>query len=222
MEQLFKAILFIHIASGTVGLLAGTINMVRKKGDKWHRVIGKAFLYGMLSTGFCSFILASIHPSLFLFMVGVFTVHLVGTGQRYLALKQLHNNQQPQLVDWALAALMLLGGLTLIGFGVYYLIEAEVFGLVYIVFGSSGLANVYSDVKNYQGKITNKNYWLVLHIGRMVGGYIAAITAFLVVNSSHFPSVMQGTVLWLLPTFIFVPLMIFWSRKIKNIPVTSN
>lgn len=222
MEQLFKLILYLHIACGTLALLSGTINMVRKKGDKLHTQIGLVFLYSLLSTGFCSFVLAIIHPSLFLFMVGVFTIHLVGTGQRYLSLKQLHNNQQAQLVDWALLAMMGITALVLLGYGVTYLVQGSLFGLVYIVFGNLGLRSVYNDIKNYQGKITNQNYWLVLHLQRMIGGYIAAITAFLVVNSKYFPDAIQGTILWLLPTIIFVPLMIVWSRKIKNIPVTSN
>ncbi|MEQ1734561.1 MAG: hypothetical protein ABL940_12870 [Bacteroidia bacterium] len=219
--MIFKAILALHILAGATGLIAGTINMVRKKGDKLHVLFGKAFLYGMLTAGCCSFALAVIHPSLFLFMVGVFTIYLVGTGERYLFLKQLHLTQKPLVIDWALTIFMAIGGLTLIGAGIHGLINGNTFGLVYVVFGGSGLKNVYDDVQNYQGKITNKNYWLLVHIGRMSGGYIAAFTAFLVTNSDKFPVAIQGTILWLLPTIIFVPLIVYWSKKVKIIPVVK-
>jgi hypothetical protein len=34
MNILFKAFLTLHITGGTIGLFTGTINLVRKKGDK--------------------------------------------------------------------------------------------------------------------------------------------------------------------------------------------
>jgi hypothetical protein len=45
----------------------------------------------------------------------------------------------------------------------------------------------------------------------MIGAYIASITAFLVVNIDFVP----GAILWLLPTFLMVPLIIVWSNKYK-------
>jgi hypothetical protein len=43
----------------------------------------------------------------------------------------------------------------------------------------------------------------------MIAGYIAALTAFLVVNNTYLPSI----VAWLLPTVIFTPLIFYWSKK---------
>jgi uncharacterized membrane protein YbaN (DUF454 family) len=47
----------------------------------------------------------------------------------------------------------------------------------------------------------------------MTGGFIAALTAFLVVNAKYFPEQIPGFVYWLLPTIIFTPLIITWSSK---------
>ena len=44
----------------------------------------------------------------------------------------------------------------------------------------------------------------------MMGAYIGAITAFLVVNIHDFE---PAWLIWLLPTFILVPLMRFWTWK---------
>jgi hypothetical protein len=53
----------------------------------------------------------------------------------------------------------------------------------------------------------------------MIGAYIGAFTAFLVVNF-----VLDGVpaiLIWLGPTLIFMPIMIFWQRKINtnNLPL---
>jgi uncharacterized membrane protein len=212
MDTLFKVLLALHIIGGTVGLTCGLINIVRKKGDKTHKLVGKGFLYGMLTAGSMSFALAILHPNPFLFMVGVLTMYSVGTGQRYLSLKQLGDGQKPLLVDWFLTIMMLLAGIPFIGFGINYLIHGENFGIVFIVFGLLGLRSVLKDFGYYRGKIDVKNYWLIQHIGRMGGGFIASATAVLVVNGKYFAFI-PDVLLWLLPTIIFTPLLVSWAKK---------
>src|SRR5688572_28074925 len=96
MDIIFTTFLTLHIIGGSLGLLTGTINLVRRKGDKNHKITGKVFSYAMLTAGVSSFVLSIIHPNYFLFMVGVFTVYLVGTGYRFLYLKMLGSTQQPK------------------------------------------------------------------------------------------------------------------------------
>jgi uncharacterized membrane protein len=38
LELIFKILLVIHIFAGSVGLITGTINIARKKGDKLHKI----------------------------------------------------------------------------------------------------------------------------------------------------------------------------------------
>jgi uncharacterized membrane protein len=215
MNILFKAFLTLHITGGTVGLFTGTINLVRKKGDKKHKLTGKIFTYAMLTAGFSSFALSIIHPNYFLFMVGVFTIYLVGTGNRYIYLKLLGSYQRPTVIDWTITLGMLLAGLLFIALGIKNLITHNNFGIVFIVFGGLGLFFVKTDFDNYRGKLKTKNYWLLAHLQRMTGGYIAATTAFLVVNAQYSPIVLPSVVVWLLPTVILTPLIISWSKKYK-------
>lgn len=210
--SIFNILLTIHIIGGVLGLVCGIINIVRKKGDKTHKLVGKGFLYGMLTAGAASFILAILHPSPFLFMVGVFSVYLVGSGQRYLSLKELNKGQKPMFIDYALSIFMFIAGVLFIGFGVSTLIKSNEFGIVYIVFGSLGLRFVHRDFNNFRGKVKYVNYWLLEHIGRMSGGFIASVTAFLVVNGRYFPFI-PDALLWLLPTILIVPLIVKWSVK---------
>jgi uncharacterized membrane protein len=215
MDLLFKILLAFHILGGTVGLTCGLINIIRKKGDKTHKLVGKGFLFGMLTAGFMSFALSILHPNAFLFMVGVLTIFLVGTGQRYLSLKGLADGQKPLLVDWALSSMMLVAGVVFVFLGAkYVLFEGSNFGIVFIVFGTLGLRNVYKDFHYYRGIVDVKNYWLLQHIGRMSGGFIASVTAVLVVNAKYFTFI-PYPILWLLPTMLILPLVASWVKKYK-------
>src|SRR3954468_12500544 len=108
MENIFKVILILHIIGGGTALIGGTVNTIRKKGDRIHKLTGKCFLYGMLTSATCALVLSILHPNYFLFIVGIFTIYMTGTGVRYLSLKQLGDGQKPLPVDWILTGGMML------------------------------------------------------------------------------------------------------------------
>ena len=213
METIFRIFLIIHIIGGATGLLTGIFNMIAKKGDSRHRTVGKIFLFAMLTTGLSSLVLSTINPSLFMFMVGIFTVYMLGTGNRYLHLKMLNENQKPKIIDWTLTIAMMLAGVLFIGIGALSVLKSNLFGLVFITFGFIGLLFVRHDFKNYTGKSHLLNYWLSEHLQRMIGAFIASTTAFLVVNAKYLPESIPLVLYWLLPTIIFTPLIIRWANK---------
>lgn len=212
MNVVFKVFLFLHILGGTVGLLSGLINILRTKGDKKHQSIGRVFFMSMLTTGVTSLVLAFLHSNHFLMMVGVFTLYMVISGQRYLKLKQ-SDKIEPKLIEWTITLLLLVAGLLFLGIGFVAIVKSNLFGIVYLSFGGLGLLFVLQDFKNYNDKTTIKNTWLIGHLQRMTGSFIASFTAFLVVNAKYFPEQIPSFVYWLLPTIILTPLIIKWSRK---------
>ena len=187
--------------------------MIAKKGDSRHRIVGNIFFFSMLTAGLSSLVLSTINPSLFMFMVGIFTVYMVGTGKRYLHLKMLNQKQKPKIIDWSLTIGMMLAGILFMGLGVLSLLKSNLFGLVFITFGFLGLLFVRHDFKNYTGKSHLLNYWLSEHLQRMIGAFIASTTAFLVVNAKYLPESIPLILYWLLPTIIFTPLIIKWANK---------
>jgi uncharacterized membrane protein len=211
LELIFKVLLVIHILAGAIGLITGTLNIARKKGDKLHRNAGLFFLYGMLINGIAGILMTFIHSNLFLLIIGVFSIYMAATGQRYLFLKGLLKGQKPKSIDWILSSIMLLFGIGFVVYGILVLFSGNNFGVVLLVFGFISISMVYQDFKNYKGKNSIKNFWLLVHIQRMIGSYIAAATAFLVVNNTILP----GIVAWLLPTIILTPLIFKWSNKYK-------
>jgi uncharacterized membrane protein len=207
---LFNIVLVLHIISGTIGLLLGTYVLIRKKGDKVHKLLGKIFAIAMIMTGLSAFALSYIHPDFFLFIVGVFTIYLTFTGYRMIYLKNILKDQKPILVDYFVSFLMLVACGFFIYLGIKNLLMGNNFGIVLVLFGSVSLRMCYLDYKLFTNKINDKMYWLKNHIGRMTGAYIAALTAFIVVNDTFIPPILG----WSLPGIIGT---IFISRTIKKL-----
>jgi uncharacterized membrane protein len=212
MGIIFKILLALHITGGGIGLTAGTINMFRKKGDRLHKLAGMFFLYGMLTAATAALALSVIHPSNFLFITGVFTIYMVSTGQRYLLRRSTEGSAKP--LDYTLTYGMLCFGGAFIGFGIYKLILGNTFGIVFIAFGLISLRMVMADIQNYKEQPGAKSNWLSVHIQRMVGGYIAATTAFLVVNlpMTILPANLSF-IPWLAPTALLTPFIFIWVKK---------
>ncbi len=205
-ETVFKVLLIIHIAGGSTSLLLGLYMLLAKKGDQRHKLIGKVYFIAMLAAALVALPMAYLHTNYFLFIIGVFTSYMLVSGKRSLRKKQASD---VDVADWLLTIVMLLFGLSFIVFGVILLIQSNMFGIVLIVFGSISLLFVYQDYTNFKGHSKLKNFWLTTHFQRMIGSYIASVTAFLVVNNTILP----GYIAWLIPTVVLVPLIVRWSRK---------
>ena len=76
-EQLFTGILWIHIISGSLALIAGPIAMFNQDGGKLHRKSGIIYFYSMMVIFVSSIILSIVRENWFLFMVGIFSCYLV-------------------------------------------------------------------------------------------------------------------------------------------------
>ena len=134
MDIFFIIILVLHILGGSIGLITGTINIARRKGDRIHKKTGKVFLFSMLTTGFSALILSVLHPNFFLFIVGVFTLYLTATGKRSLFFNR-KINQSPQAIDWFMTITMLLASIVFFVLGALKVYQGNTFAVTLIVFG---------------------------------------------------------------------------------------
>jgi uncharacterized membrane protein len=204
--DIFRFILALHILGGSVGLISGTIVLILKKGDKNHKAIGSIFFWAMNLAGLCSFVLAVMHPNNFLFVVGIFTLYMNLTARSYLKFKRkdavINFRDAIPTIGMVIAAFFFV----IVGIK---LISKDSFGWVLLSFAFISLRFVLADYKFFKGKSKFSNQWLLSHLQRMIGTYIASITAFLVVNINFKPAF----VIWLAPTVLLVPLIIYWSRK---------
>jgi uncharacterized membrane protein len=71
----------LHIAAGTVGLLAGTVALLTAKGARLHRLAGTIFFASMLvMAAFADYLAVLIPDQIVNFFIGTFVIYLVATG----------------------------------------------------------------------------------------------------------------------------------------------
>jgi len=78
--------------------------------------------------------------------------------------------------------------------------------VVAIVFGVIGVALAVSDIWKFMHPPADQNFWWYAHMGGMIGSYIAAVSAFSVVNFHFLPPAVR----WLWPSAIGVPGIVIW------------
>ena len=207
MEQFITILIIIHASFGGIALLSGTLSVIAEKGNKLHRKSGLAFFYSMMFCGFSAFVIALLpgHESPFLIGVGIFSLYFVFTGYRALRLKRKLVNVT---LDKAVAIFMFLSGIAMIGYHPLFLAKIN---LVLTPFGMIGILFSIQDLRLFRNPDKFKSFWLRQHLTRMLAGYIAAITAFVVVNQ-----LLPGVVGWLLPGVVGAVIITFWNRKVKQ------
>ncbi len=221
MKEYVPTLIVIHVLAGGLSLVAGMAAMMLAKGKDAHRFAGRVFFYCMTVVCATSVYIAYEHKIDFLLMVGLFSYYLVVSGYRSLYHKQLHWSQKPNWVDWLINCAAIITMLTLFIWGIIKLVNGNYFGIVAMVFGFIGLRSVYSTVKHFVHTPGRKTIWIEGHITGMVGAYIAAFTAFFVVNNEKMIG-LPGIVAWLLPTALGVPFIMYWIKKYQKPVKTSK
>lgn len=212
MPTLFSFLLFLHIGLGTLGLVSGLILLAIKKGHQTHRRLGRLFSGSMLSCGCLALIMSAMHPNLFLALVGLFTLYMVGMGHRYARRK----NASATLLDHGIALSIFITGSVLVLLALQTLVRGNQMGWVLAAFGGLGLMYAVQDWKALRQHHLPNAKRIQLHLQHMLGSLIAFISAFLVVNYRWFPEELPAPILWLFPTFVLTPIIVFWSRRVER------
>lgn len=202
-----QALIIFHIICGCIALVSGAFAISSKKGSLLHKKSGKIFYYAMLFGVSVSCIVSFLpnHQNPFLFAIGVFSLYLVIGGKRSLSYKNPQHNFSP---DKLVSLIMLLTG---IGMIVLPIILKGKINIILLVFGIIGIVFALRDITQYKNPSILKEKYLSLHIGKITGGYIAAVSAFLVVNQ-----VFPGVLNWFLPTIPGTAFITYWLFKIKK------
>jgi hypothetical protein len=215
MEKTIQILIYIHAAFGGLALLSGFISMVVKKGKIVHKKSGLLFFYSMMLSGIIAMFVALLpnHESPFLFAVGVFSLYFILTGKRALNFKI----EKPNLkIDKLISKIMIFTGILMI---LLPIIFTKSINIVLVVFAIIGIIFSIKDLLLFKKPEQLKKGWLKLHLGKMIGGYISASTAFVVVNQ-YFPS-FYG---WFIPGIIGSFFITYWMRKLnkKTLLQTNN
>ncbi len=208
----FKIILILHIIAGSLALLSGLFAIIFRNRVKIHKPIGKIYFWAMTVIFVSAIYMSIAHINPFLFCVAFFTYYSCLTAYRSLKLKKLHLDQKPTKFDWAIEIFFGLMHIAFIIVGLYLFFKGNTsFAIISLVFGVLGVRGNYATWQRFKKNLVFRNYWLLAHIGGMMGSYIGAITAFVVNNSAVIPA--PNIVLWLGPAAFIAPLIAFETKK---------
>jgi hypothetical protein len=200
MEKTIQILIYIHATFGGFALLAGLVSIIAKKGKNIHRKSGLIFFYSMILSGIIAMIVALLpnHESPFLFAVGIFSLYFVLTGNRALNFKRKHPDLK---IDKLISIIMI----------TLPIILTKSINIILVVFAIVGIIFSVRDLILFKNPERLRKGWLKLHLGKMLGGYISATTAFVVVNG-FFPS-FYG---WFIPGIVGGLIIAYWMRKMNK------
>jgi len=196
-----RLLLGLHIAAGSVALLAGLVPMLGQKGGAGHVRAGRIYTYCMVAVAVTAVLLCALQPltlsRLFLTGVAVLSFYLSFTGWRAARRRSANATK----ADGLLSAASTLVGLGMVGAGIalHAVLFAFFGGLICLFAGQDTWVAV-------RGTAAAPMPWLLRHLTRMGGSYISATTAFIVVNLGRWlpadaPSWI-GLAGWMAPTVL--------------------
>ena len=204
MSVSFVTILVIHVLTGVVALTTGVIALISLKGSKNHRKSGVIFYYSMNIVAVTAIVMSVMHPSVFFLQIGLFTFYMNYMGKRAVKNKRMIPSRSDILV-------VILGVINT-GFMLY------MGNLITTVFAIISAFLVSTDIKVFYTTLRKRELrpqtWLVHHIGRMIGAYIATSTAFLVVNLPVF--FIPRWIPWLAPSILGGILIAIYTNRVVN------
>jgi uncharacterized membrane protein len=224
--------LIFHVAAGMIGFFVAPGALLTVKGGLWHRRWGKVYFWAMAAAALSAMLLSSfgVRVNPFLTLVGVLSFYTAYSGYRVLYQKRPTKEQGPKFYDWIVALITAAAGCAFIVLGVLkptplwvaLSTVAIIFGVICVVMGAQ-------DLVRFLRPSTDKNFWWYEHMGRMLGSYIAANTAFLVNNARHLHLGLPAWFWWLLPSAIGFPAIAIWvayyKRKFnahRNLPAAAK
>ena len=201
---MLKPILFLHIAAGSVALASMWIPLFARKGATAHRRAGWVFVSAMAVVAVSAVLLAAgrliVDPrpegrqaGIFLLYVAVLTASAVSSGVRVLRTRQ-RTAAHRHWWDLGLPALLTATAIGVAGYG------AAIGSPLFAAFALLGIANGVGSLRYWLRPPATTMHWWFAHMNGMLGGCIAAITAFFVVNAGnlHLPQL----VAWLAPSVV--------------------
>ena len=199
---------WLHIFAGFTALTVGIVPMIARKGSNLHIRTGQVYAWAMFIVGISAVLTYFIKPHswgrFFLMFIGIFSFYLTYSGIR--AINQKKTGFSASYFDWTAAGLMLFSGAVMLTTSVWWIWQfflgnaADVtLGILFAVFGMFCVMLGRKDLSDFRSQTveSQKMHWFYKHLTRMVGAYIATVTAFCVVNGDKLG--LPSLVVWLLP-----------------------
>lgn len=207
-----KLLLTLHVAAGSVALLAAFAAISLKKGSPKHNLVGRIYFWAMMAVALTAIPVSIARPNLMLFFVALFSSYMAYSGWRF-GQKSRYIMNRPPAIEWG----MLLVGLAMVTTGLIEVFAVSPMGWVLVAFGSIGIQFAVQDIRSW-GKTEEFAKRISNHLTHMLGGTIATITAVLV--QQVVPRLGEdnpyAVAVWLAPTVIITPMIAIWARQVQK------
>ena len=206
MNGVVDGLRILHVVAGFAALLVAPVAILTAKGSRAHRRWGKLYYREMLVVAVSALVLTAFRPNPFLAILAVLSFYMAFSGYRVLGRKRL-DASRVDVVAWAMAVATLGASMALVVLGLLAPTEAwQRVAIVAVVLGVVGIALSGREIAELARPSPERMTWWFAHMTRMLGSYIATVTAFSVVNFTFLPP----TARWLWPTLVGTPLIALW------------
>lgn len=211
-------LVLLHVAAGTFALVLAPIAITTRKGGRNHCLGGRVYFWAMAVLFITALGLLVVRPNIFLLIISVLSFYGAFSGTRALARKRPQVGQGPTPFVWGGAWLALAAGMGFIAWGVLTLlglwesIVPRAFSYLGVGFGVLLSHDAWSDLRSFRQPSSDPTWWWFYHMERMLGSYIAAVTAFMVQTvGPRLPVGLEWTV-WIAPGLVGGVGISFWIR----------
>jgi len=217
-RPMFKTLLALHIAGGSLALASMWIPLVTRKGGRTHRRAGWVFVVGMTIVSVtavglaCWRLLFDPRPearnfAVFLLYIALLSGSSVSAGVRVLRAKRRTGvHRHPW--DVGLPFLLTASSAAIALFGI------RTGQPLFAAFSIIGLLNGITALRYWLRPPTSPMHWWFEHMSGMLGGCIAALTAFLVVNTNTLG--LMPLAAWLGPSIVLGPITAAWTQYYRR------
>ncbi|TVP73735.1 MAG: hypothetical protein EA352_11770 [Gemmatimonadales bacterium] len=207
-----QALLLVHVvggASALAGALGAMATQAAGLAHHWHRRTGLAFFWGMAILFVTSIPLAVLASSILLLLVALFSFYMAFSGLRHARRRDGRVSTLDRTAAWGMVAT----GVLMLGLAGFLGLSGDGMWVVLLVFGLLAISLGRADVAVFRDGLPRGRERIAYHLRMMLGGTIAAVTGFVTTNMPTDP----GFLAWLLPTVVLVPILVWWSRRVRAV-----
>ena len=210
-----RTTLLIHIAGGSLGLIAGFLALYSPKGGAFHRRAGAAFVWTMVPMALGGFLISAVEgvareiniPAALLTMSLVVTAFTtVRPSTRF-----------SRLLDRVAMVLLLSVGITCLAMGIRAISQGESGPALvpWFMFGFAGIIAGWGDVRLLrEGTITGSRR-IARHLWRMSFSLFIAALSFFIGQAKVIPEPIRIMSLLALPVLLVLLTMLFWLWRLR-------
>jgi hypothetical protein len=212
----------VHVTAALFALVIAPLAMVTRKGGLAHRRWGKAYFWGMFITNGSALILLAWRFNIFLLGVTVLSFYGAFTGYRAIYWKRPLKGAGPTWLDRGATWVVLAAGVALFAWGIVTALGLTrlwipnnggtfaIFVILPLLFGAAIATDAITDLRIYRAPSTDCHWWWYYHMERMLGSYIALLTALMVQQVGPSLPGSFAWVVWVVPAMIGTPAISYW------------